>query len=330
MVDIYINSSEKHKEILGHFENENRIKDVKNAILQSSVYSKLIRTVTSKQKENIMSLITNVHGTGILNQFIKPNKVFCIKCEEEYIVDKCPLCNSDDQLWYINNDTYITNKSEECILSNVAILMDSVDNVINGSKYQYLLIRPPGHHCFNKGQGFCILNNVYMTAIYALNRGFKRVLIFDYDFHHFDGTAKLIRNNENIFGISIHAYGNKIYPGSGSRYDNRHNILNYPLHITCLEDYKKYDDNYCLTLFNNIIMNKIKEFNPDLILISNGLDAHKDDPIAGLNLTKKFYVDVCNELKTLNVPLIYVLEGGYNPSVITDVSLGIIDKLLEE
>lgn len=332
MVDIYINSSKNHRTCLNHYENVNRINKVEREILNSPIYSQLLRNPLERQKDDIISLIISAHGKKILKQFIKPKTVICFYCGIKYCSETCPECNLSEQVWYIKNDTYVTNRTEESTIENVGILMDSVDNIINGGKYQYLLIRPPGHHCYNKGQGFCILNNIYITATYALSRGFKRVLIFDYDYHHFDGTYKLGNKKPGLFLISMHAYGinnHYVYPGTGFYNENKNNVYNIPLKLNCEEDKYKYDDDHCINLFDKKILSKIQKYNPDLILISNGLDAHRNDPLSGLNLTRQFYVDICTRLKSLNVPLIYILEGGYNPNVISDVSLAIINKLLE-
>lgn len=152
------------------------------------------------------------------------------------------------------------------------------------------------------------------------------VAIIEWDYHHVDGTQELVDPDVHLF--SIHAYGPGIYPGTGGRAENRENVTNYPCVINSPNDNMKYNDNYYLNIFSKKIIPKLKKINVDFLLISNGLDAHKDDLLAGLNLTNQFYIEATRMFKELNVPVVYILEGGYNPEVIRNVSKDIIDELL--
>lgn len=333
MTDIYINASEEHKNFNNiHLENSGRILEISSILKNSEKYSPMIRIQRERHIDSIMNLIVESQGKYILGFFEKPFGVRCLKCNRSYSCDICPHCQSDDQLWYLDSDTYITNKTKDCLIENIGIMMDAIDRVKEGSRYSYLLIRPPGHHCFNKGAGFCPLNNVYMMAHYARSIGYNRIFILDYDHHHGDGTAKLVNGKEGMFFVSIHAYSKilKIYPGTGSEKENTFNTVNVPFTLKRLEDKTKYTDERCYGIYEEKVLPLINNFNPDLILISNGLDSHKDDFLEGLNLTVDFYNRVSLSLKRIGVPLIYVLEGGYNPRVISEVSLSILDILTSE
>lgn len=336
MLDIYINSSEGHVDLFGeHVENVERIKLVESELVSSLTYSPLIRRSPEKSEELAIKLLDESHGPEFKQYLSKPEEVYCLSCQEDYDTTQfltCRFCNSPDQVWYLDNDTYITNKTRRFLVENIHILMESIDRLKEKIvKYSYILIRPPGHHCFNKGTGFCPTNNVYMMATYAKQQGFRKIFVFDYDAHAGNGSSSLVEDDPQIFLISMHAYSDTytIYPGTGSRKDNRSNIINIPLIHRIPQDKEKYTDDICTKLFTSIVLKEINNFNPDLIIISNGLDAHKDDPLAGLNLTVEYYNNVCRALKALEIPLAYVLEGGYNPTVIKDVSLSLIDILLE-
>lgn len=218
----------------------------------------------------------------------------------------------------------MTNNTVDIILDAVLALKDSVD-LLQSKKYIYSLIRPPGHHCHDKPNGFCIINNAIIAAKYAQSQGYDKILILDWDYHHFDGTEKFL--NETICGVSIHAFGPCIFPGTGHSRFNKPYLKNIPLYIESEYDFFKYDDKYYLELFEDKVLPFILNHNPDLIIISNGLDAHRDDYIGGLNITNKFYINATKRLKELNKPLLYILEGGYNINVVKTVSLDICLEL---
>jgi acetoin utilization deacetylase AcuC-like enzyme len=145
----------------------------------------------------------------------------------------------------------------------------------------------------------------------------------DYDVHHGDGTQKLVNENkdDDIYFCSLHCYEKGFYPESGSILENTEKNINVPF------PRNQSDENY-IEKFNNVVVPFLKKTNPDIIIISNGLDAHKDDPMNIMKLTDVFYEYVTKYLKSLNLPLLYILEGGYNPNVIANVSYKIINLLL--
>jgi acetoin utilization deacetylase AcuC-like enzyme len=348
-----------------HHENPERVRKAIVFFEKNTTYKSLIDYPNPKENDDVFELIVKAQGSNILNVFNPPphTDLTCKNCKKEFInLAKCPKCKSTNFQWLIGYDTYISNNDTiNAVAECISTLMSSLDNIIDKQKqYQYCLIRPPGHHCFNKGSGFCLINNVFVLSQYALDKGFKKVLILDYDYHHANGTSDLIKqiapkknititealanilitdqeeksdpnNNLDRYLISMHAFSInpdlQIYPGTGSHLTNTANIKNVPLIHNKQEDRFRYNDKLCIKLFDERIIPWINEYGPDIILISNGLDAHKDDPVGKLNLTEKFYVHVANSLKKFNVPLIYVLEGGYNPDVVRDVSIAIVDEL---
>jgi len=225
----------------------------------------------------------------------------------------------------IEGDTYFSNVTYNEIIDNSIILFNVCYQIsTNKIKYAYCLIRPPSHHAkLNTYNGFCIVNHTYLTAKQLHDVSNKKVLILDYDVHHGDGTQSLINNNieDDIYFISMHCYGNGFYPGTGSENENNDKVLNIPMKRGM------NDDDY-IEKFNDKIIPFINEKEIDIIIISNGLDAHKDDPFEVMKLTNRFYIYVTNYLKKLDKPLIYILEGGYNPNAIGYISKDIIEELL--
>lgn len=225
----------------------------------------------------------------------------------------------------IEGDTYFSNVTYDEIIDNSIILFNVCYQITrNKIKYAYCLIRPPSHHAkLNEYNGFCIVNHTYLTAKQLHDVSNKKVLILDYDVHHGDGTQSLVNLNieDDIYFISMHCYGYGFYPGTGSESENNDKVLNVPMK-------RGMGDNEYIDKFNEIVIPFIDEIKIDIIIISNGLDAHKDDPFQVMKLTNKFYVYVTNHLKNLDKPLIYILEGGYNPDTIGITSKDIIDELL--
>jgi acetoin utilization deacetylase AcuC-like enzyme len=206
--------------------------------------------------------------------------------------------------------------------------IDSDRNMYNTRliKKVFCNVRPPGHHAHHrKGAGFCFLNNVALGATMALDKypqTIKKVLIFDWDLHHGDGTEDIFRGNPNVMYVSFHRGGeygrDKFYPGTGSsevsQWDNIHN---YPIGYNESMDVDSYMDK-----FNNRFLPKAYEFDPDLVIISAGFDSHKDDLYHELPLDYIHYHEMTKSLMKLadhcsEGRLISVLEGGYSLDVLS-------------
>jgi acetoin utilization deacetylase AcuC-like enzyme len=119
----------------------------------------------------------------------------------------------------------------------------------------------------------------------------------------------------------MHCFAPGFFPGTGSEEENSERILNVPF-----EKHTK-DDEY-IKKFDTVVCPFIQKANPDIIIISNGLDAHIDDTFKVMDLTSKFYIHVTKYLKSLDKSLIYILEGGYNPEVIGNISKDIITTII--
>ena len=213
----------------------------------------------------------------------------------------------------IDADTILSANSFKAALKAVGSICKATDLVCT-QKFNnaFCPIRPPGHHAeFQRAMGFCLFNNVAIGSYYAkLQYKLKKIAVIDFDVHHGNGTQKAFWNDPNMFYASTHQEG--IFPGTGFKdevgVDN--NIVNVPLPAGTngLLFKKSYED---------IIIPKLQKFSPDMIFVSAGFDAHKDDPLADFKLLEEDFFWVTSELKNFadkycKKRLVSCLEGGYN------------------
>ena len=215
-------------------------------------------------------------------------------------------------LSFLDGDTIISPGSKEATSDAVGSIITAIDGVQNKEfKNAFCAVRPPGHHAEkNKAMGFCIYNNIAVGAHYLIEKyRLNKVAIIDFDVHHGNGTQDIFFDNEKVLYISTHQF--PYYPGSGSeqekgKYDNIFNIP-LPAGTTSREYLNAYE----------FVLNKIREFKPEFILLSAGFDAHKDDPLAQLQLTSEDFYELTKrtlELSKLycNGKVVSILEGGYD------------------
>lgn len=195
-------------------------------------------------------------------------------------------------------------------------VVDAVDAVMRGAADNGLAaVRPPGHHAIaDYGLGFCILGNIAIAARHAQqNYGIERVLIVDYDVHHGNGTEAMFYDDPSILFISTHQY--PLYPGTGAVTDTGTGkgigyTINLPLPAYC------GDANY-VRIFDEIVWKAAERFQPQLVLVSAGFDAHWTDPLASMKLTLDGYAHLSSELIRMAErycagKIVFVMEGGYD------------------
>jgi len=290
-----------------HLECPDRIKSIYTAITNANLlkYCDLIpaRPITN---DELLLTHTENHVTTIQNI---PNHN---KDELEYLAEKY---NSI----YFNEHTFTS--------ASIAAgsLIDLTSKVIsNEIKNGIAIIRPPGHHAHtSKPKGFCIFNNVGITANVMLKKhNLSRIAILDLDVHHGDGTQEIFYSNDNVLYISIHRYDNgDFYPGESG---NPKNVgcdaglgknINIGLNTN---NYEKIGNSDYLYLSIKLIEPILKEYNPELILISAGFDCVIDDPLGDLNLTPVFFNYLIQRLEVLQSKIVVALEGGYNLNSISE------------
>jgi len=232
-------------------------------------------------------------------------------------------------LSFLDGDTIVSPGSKDATLDAVGSIITAIDGVQNKNfKNAFCAVRPPGHHAEkNKAMGFCIYNNVAVGANYLINKyKLKKVAIIDFDVHHGNGTQDIFYDNEKVLYISTHQY--PYYPGSGTNDEKgkHNNILNIPLPAgTTSEEY--------LNAYE-FVLKKIKEFKPEFILLSAGFDAHKDDPLAQLQLESKDFYSITKRTLELSKQycdgkVVSILEGGYDLLALQESTEMHVKALLE-
>ena len=169
----------------------------------------------------------------------------------------------------------------------------------------FALARPPGHHALaDEAMGFCIFNNVAIAARYAqAELGYERVAIVDFDVHHGNGTEAIFREDSSVLFVSLHQW--PFYPGTGGPGTSDEHTLNVPLAAG------SGDADY-LHVFDAEVEPAVRAFEPELVLVSAGFDAHVDDPLAEMNVTEEGFHELARRCAALGPPVAAVLEGGYN------------------
>jgi acetoin utilization deacetylase AcuC-like enzyme len=169
----------------------------------------------------------------------------------------------------------------------------------------FALVRPPGHHALrSRAMGFCLFCNVAVAARHAQAAGgIERVAIVDWDVHHGNGTQAIFENDPSVLFVSLHQW--PFYPGTGGPTEQGETLLNVPLRAGC-------DDGDYLTAFRELVEPKVRAFEPELVLVSAGFDAHVEDPLADMRVSDDGFRELARRSAALAPRVGAVLEGGYN------------------
>ncbi len=227
----------------------------------------------------------------------------------------------------IDSDTICSVDSYDAALAAVGTGIIAVDGIAEGRfERAFCAVRPPGHHATTaQSMGFCLFNNIAVCARYAQEKGYRKVMIVDFDVHHGNGTQDAFWEDSSVFYFGTHqAFA---YPGTGD-----------PGHIGSSEG-KGYTSNHplmpgsgdeeILDIYRNEYREAVDFFVPDILLVSAGYDLHESDPLASLNVTTEGIRMIVRELfDSTDVPVIFFLEGGYDTEALGQNVLVTLEEML--
>ncbi|MEO0837947.1 MAG: histone deacetylase [Cyanobacteria bacterium J06643_5] len=300
---IYSDEFLEHLTGRGHPERPERLSAVVSA-LNEAAFSQQIkwRSPTSIEENSPISVIEEIHSP-------------------RYIRKVRDIANEGGG--FLDTDTYVSPKSYDVALLAVNAWLDGVDIVLETGQPAFVLSRPPGHHAeIDFAMGFCLFSNAAISAFQALKKPeVNKVAILDWDVHHGNGTQAIVENNPDIAYCSLHQY--PCYPGTGktSEHGINNNVLNLP--IPPDSDISIYQ-----SAFEKEVLPFLSNFQPDLLVVSAGYDANKEDPLANINLQPQDYglfTEYC--LKVTN-KILFGLEGGYDLTTLSESVVATIESVV--
>ena len=226
----------------------------------------------------------------------------------EHILASAPL----DGTHRLDEDTLMSPGSVEAALRAAGAVVAAVDAVLTGATQRaFCAVRPPGHHATrDQAMGFCLFNNIAVAAAHALMaHGLKRVAIADFDVHHGNGTQAIFEREPRVLFLSSHQ--SPLYPGSGR--EDEHgvgNIVNGTLSPGAgSQEFRE--------LWDGLLLPRLHAFKPQLVLVSAGFDAHRNDPLADIRLGQEDYAWITERLMGVARThaagrVVSTLEGGYD------------------
>ncbi len=279
-----------HEPGRGHVENPARLQVVVDRLQAQPISGTQWRAPTPATRAHVERL----HDPGYID-----------------VVDRCRGISTS-----LDPDVHLSPDSTDAAYLAVGAAIDAVTAVVTGqARNAFAFVRPPGHHAeAAQALGFCMFANVALAAEHARAvLGVERVLILDWDVHHGNGTEHLFAARDDVLVVNLHQ--SPLYPGTGALGDHGTGpgegfTINAPLP-------PGLGDGDYHTLLRELLPAVADTFKPDLVLISAGFDAHRDDPLGSMNLTSDGFASLCGLVSEVAAThaegrLVLVLEGGYH------------------
>lgn len=290
---IYHQDYLKHDTGAGHPECPDRLRAIMNHLITTPLWKTLHHL--QPQRADVEWILT-VHPEDYL-------KMIELRCAAgEPVLDE--------------GDTHVCPASYQVALLAVGGVLLGVDEVVSGRvRASFCAVRPPGHHAESmRAMGFCLFNNAAIAARYAQKKyGLERIAILDWDVHHGNGTQQIFYDDDTVFYISLHQY--PFYPGTGSADETGRGrgegfTLNCPMRAGSGD--REYRE-----AFSRKVLPALHAYTPDLVIISAGFDAHRDDPLGNINLTEESFAWMTEAVRGVAEQyskgrIVSILEGGYN------------------
>ena len=285
----------EHNTGRGHPENARRLSAIRTKLEQQSYYREFLT---------------------LPRRFATPEEIALVH-HGSYVESLRKFCAASGG--HLDGDTVVSADSYEAArLASGAGLAAADEILAENLDRAILLIRPPGHHSLpERAMGFCLFNNVALTARYLRSKGVERVAILDWDVHHGNGTEAVFYEDPSVFFTSLHQY--PFYPGTGAAEDvgvkeGVDTTLNCPMPAGAGDaEYRR--------AFADRILPALVSFSPDILLISAGFDAHRRDPLASINLSTEAFAWMTETVLAFAAEhcrgrVVSFLEGGYDPEAL--------------
>ena len=278
--------------------------------------------------DRLIAINQHLESVGLLGTLVPVNPDYpdngeILRVHDPDYLRKLELACRRGDLTLDSEDTYLSKNSYSVALLSAAGAIAGAEAVATGKADRaFCAVRPPGHHADrSEGMGFCLLNNAAITARYLQARhGVSKVMIIDWDVHHGNGTQSIFYEDPSVFFFSIHENPAFLYPGTGRRWETGKGAgvgttLNAPMAPGA------GDDDYRLA-FEQLVAPAAERFRPEVLILSAGFDAHRDDPLADIQLTEegfrflsRFTIELANRF--CGGKIVSLLEGGYERESLT-------------
>lgn len=290
----FISSPHCHAHLGGnaqHPESALRLQAIENILKNTHIWARMQKWVAPEASDIQLARVHTGRYLQFLENQVPQNKQDSIK---------------------INEDTYLNQDTLQAARFGAGAVIKAIDMVMKKhAKNAFCSIRPPGHHAYaDKASGFCFINHVAVGAMHAIAEyRLERIAIIDFDVHHGDGTEDIFQNDERVMLLSAFEY--PLYPFSGVNYSGQNpNIINSPMKAG--DGSHEFRD-----LVRQIWLPKLASFQPQMILLSAGFDAHKDDDLSHICLTEDDFEWLTQKIMLIanrhaQGRIVSVLEGGYH------------------